>query len=159
MNRVGAVVWVSGPVVRARLAAPLGIMEMVFVGDERLVGEVIELAADLATLQVYEDTTGLRPGEPVFGSGLPLHVELGPGLLGSIFDGIQRPLETLRARSGDFIGRTTSCPAGGSSGTPSRFCSIVRPVIVLQEPSSRPARRSIFITSGTPPTRWRSVAT
>jgi V/A-type H+-transporting ATPase subunit A len=105
VNRVGAVVWVSGPVVRARLAEPLGVMEMVFVGEERLVGEVIELAADRATLQVYEDTTGLRPGEPVFGSGLPLHVELGPGLLGSIFDGIQRPLETLRARTGDFIGR------------------------------------------------------
>jgi V/A-type H+-transporting ATPase subunit A len=105
VRRVGTVEWVNGPVVRAVCEAPLQMMEMVLVGDERIVGEAIELAGDQATLQVYEDTTGLRPGADVFGAGLPLHVELGPGLLGSIFDGIQRPLETLRARAGDFVGR------------------------------------------------------
>ena len=105
MTVVGHVEWVSGPVVRATLEQPLQMMEMVHVGAERIVGEVIELRGDGATIQVYEDTTGLAPGAPVEGSGLPLHVELGPGLLGSIFDGIQRPLEILRARSGDFVTR------------------------------------------------------
>lgn len=105
MTVVGQVAWVSGPVVRAALEHPLQMMEMVHVGAERIVGEVIELDGDGATIQVYEDTTGLAPGAPVEGSGLPLHVELGPGLLGSIFDGIQRPLEALRARSGDFVTR------------------------------------------------------
>jgi V/A-type H+-transporting ATPase subunit A len=105
VTRAGRVEWVSGPVVRAALESPLQMMEMVHVGEARLVGEVIELAGERATLQVYEDTTGLVPGAPVVGMGLPLHVELGPGLLGSIYDGIQRPLELLRARSGDFVAR------------------------------------------------------
>jgi V/A-type H+-transporting ATPase subunit A len=105
MTAAGRVVWVSGPVVRAALDEPLQMLEMVQVGPERIVGEVIELTGDVATIQVYEDTTGLAPGAPVEGTGMPLSVELGPGLLGSIFDGIQRPLETLRARSGDFVGR------------------------------------------------------
>jgi len=105
MNVAGSVVWVSGPVVRATLDEPLQMMEMVHVGPERIVGEVIELAGGIATIQVYEDTAGLSPGAPVEGTGMPLYVELGPGLLGSIFDGIQRPLETLRARGGDFVGR------------------------------------------------------
>jgi V/A-type H+-transporting ATPase subunit A len=79
--------------------------EMVEVGDERLVGEVIDLDEDLATIQVYEDTTGLRPGADVYAKGLPLYVELGPGLIGEIFDGVQRPLEILRGKWGDFIRR------------------------------------------------------
>jgi len=102
---VGEVESVNGPVVRARTTAPLQMMEMVLVGEDRIVGEAIELAGDRATLQVYEDTTGLRPGAALIGTGLPLYVELGPGLLGSIYDGIQRPLEVLRARGGDFVGR------------------------------------------------------
>ncbi len=105
MRLVGRVEWVSGPVVRAVLDAPLQMMEMVQVDEDRIAGEAIELAGDRATLQVYEDTTGLAPGAPVWGTGLPLHVELGPGLLGSIFDGIQRPLEALRASTGDFVRR------------------------------------------------------
>jgi V/A-type H+-transporting ATPase subunit A len=105
MKAAGSVLWVSGPVVKATLDQPLQMMELVHVGPERIVGEVIELASGVATIQVYEDTTGLAPGAPVEGTGMPLSVELGPGLLGSIFDGIQRPLETLRARGGDFVGR------------------------------------------------------
>jgi V/A-type H+-transporting ATPase subunit A len=81
---------------------------LVWIGEKRLVGEVIGLVEDQATIQVYEDTTGIKPGDPIFVSGLPLYVELGPGLLGRIFDGIQRPLETLAAHGGDFIGRGTS---------------------------------------------------
>ncbi len=105
MRRVGSVEWVNGPVVRIRAESALQMMEMVLVGEDRIVGEAMELCADRATLQVYEDTTGLEPGAPVWGTGLPLHVELGPGLLGSIFDGIQRPLQVLRERTGDFVRR------------------------------------------------------
>ena len=105
MRRVGTVEWINGPVVRVVTDAPLQMMEMVLVGDDRIVGEAIDLRSDRATVQVYEDTTGIRPGTPVWGSGLPLHVELGPGLLGSIFDGIQRPLHALREATGDFVRR------------------------------------------------------
>jgi V/A-type H+-transporting ATPase subunit A len=96
---------VSGPVVQARPAHRFSMNEMVEVGDERLVGEVIGLDEDLATIQVYEDTTGLGPGAAVYVKGLPLYVELGPGLIGEIFDGVQRPLEILRGKWGDFICR------------------------------------------------------
>jgi V/A-type H+-transporting ATPase subunit A len=76
----------------------------------RLVGEVIRLAGNLATIQVYEDTGGLRVGEPVISSGAPFMVELGPGLLGSIFDGVQRPWPVLREQQGDFIARGGMAP-------------------------------------------------
>ncbi|RLC56141.1 MAG: V-type ATP synthase subunit A, partial [Chloroflexota bacterium] len=103
--QVGQVVWVNGPVVRARGSQQVGMLEVVEVGDEHLVGEVIGLEQDIITIQVYEETSGLRPGAPVYGTGLPLSVELGPGLLQSIFDGIQRPLPVLELRTGAFIGR------------------------------------------------------
>jgi len=105
MKQVGQVIWVNGPVVRARGSQQVGMLEVVEVGDEHLVGEVIGLERDIITIQVYEETSGLRPGTPVFGTGLPLSVELGPGLLKGIFDGIQRPLPVLELRSGAFIGR------------------------------------------------------
>lgn len=104
-DRAGTVTGVNGPVIRARTRRTLGMSELVWIGDEHLVGEVIGLVEDQATVQVYEDTTGLTPGAPVHTSGSPLSVELGPGLLGTIFDGMQRPLETLAARTGDFIRR------------------------------------------------------
>ncbi len=100
-----AVIMVSGPVVRARPALALSMNELVEVGRDRLVGEVITLEGDTATIQVYEDTTGIRPGDKVTGQGLPLYVELGPGLMGNIFDGVQRPLVMLREKWGDFIHR------------------------------------------------------
>jgi V/A-type H+-transporting ATPase subunit A len=119
VRRIGAVDWVSGPVVRAAIEAPLEMMEMVLVGEDRIVGEAIELDGARATLQVYEDTTGLAPGAPVWGAGMPLHVELGPGLLGSIFDGIQRPLERLRAEGGDFVRRgVTARPLDAAKAWP-----------------------------------------
>ena len=108
---VGEITWVSGPVVRATLTGAPQMMEQVEVGGDRLVGEVIGIRQGVATLQVYEDTTGLRPGDAVYGTGAPLSVELGPGLVGSIYDGIQRPLVALAGRSGDFIRRgTTAAP-------------------------------------------------
>ncbi|MEJ2688104.1 MAG: V-type ATP synthase subunit A [Gammaproteobacteria bacterium] len=87
--------WISGPVLRARPDGPFSVNEAVLIGEQQLLGEVIRLREDEIVVQVYEDTTGLRPGVPVTGTGAPLAVELGPGLLGSIFDGLLRPLSGL----------------------------------------------------------------
>ncbi len=102
---IGEIIWINGPVIRARGSQQIGMLEMVEVGTEHLVAEVIGLERDVMTLQVYEETSGLKPGEPIYGTGMPLSVELGPGLLQSIFDGIQRPLPVLELRTGTFIGR------------------------------------------------------
>jgi V/A-type H+/Na+-transporting ATPase subunit A len=104
-QQIGEVIWISGPVIRARGSRQVGMMELVEVGEERLAGEVIGLDGNTITIQVYEETSGMRAGAPIFGTGLPLSVELGPGLLHSIFDGIQRPLPAIEIRSGSFIGR------------------------------------------------------
>ena len=102
---IATVTWISGPVIRARGSRKVSMLELVEVGDQHLIGEVIGLEGDVLTIQVYEETSGMRPGAPVFGTGMPLSVELGPGLLRSIFDGIQRPLPVIERRSGTFIGR------------------------------------------------------
>jgi V/A-type H+-transporting ATPase subunit A len=104
-QQVGTVIWINGPVIRARGSRNISMLELVEVGEERLVGEVIGLEGDVITAQVYEETSGMRPGAPVFGTGLPLSVELGPGLLTSIFVGVQRPRPVIEMRSGSFIGR------------------------------------------------------
>ena len=80
-------------------------MDLVEVGEDQLVGEVIGLNDNVITIQVYEETSGMHPGAPVYDTGLPLSVELGPGLLRSIFDGVQRPLPLIEARTGSFIER------------------------------------------------------
>src|SRR5690348_15773512 len=104
-QQIGSVMWVSGPVVRSRGSRQVGMLELVEVGDEHLVGEVIGMNGNVTTIQVYEETSGMQPGAPVFGTGLPLSVELGPGLLKSIFDGVQRPLPVIEMRTGSFISR------------------------------------------------------
>ncbi len=104
-QQVGKTIWINGPVVRARGSKHVTMLEMVEVGEEHLIGEVIGLNGDEITVQVYEETSGMRPGEPVFGTGLPLSVELGPGVMRSIVDGIQRPLPVMERRTGAFIGR------------------------------------------------------
>jgi V/A-type H+-transporting ATPase subunit A len=104
-QQIGSVMWISGPVVRARGSHQVGMLELVEVGEEHLVGEVIGLEGDVLTIQVYEETSGMRPGAPVYGTGMPLSVELGPGLLRGIFDGVQRPLPVMELRGGSFIGR------------------------------------------------------
>jgi V/A-type H+-transporting ATPase subunit A len=104
-EEIAKVTWISGPVIKAHGSRRAGMLELVEVGEEHLVGEVIGLDGDVITIQVYEETSGMRPGAPVFGTGLPLSVELGPGLLHSIFDGIQRPLPVIQMRTGSFIGR------------------------------------------------------
>ncbi len=100
---VGIVDWISGPVVKAVNIHSLQMMELVEVGEDRLIGEVIELDENRATIQVYESTSCLKPGSEVRGTGVPLSVELGPGLIGNIYDGIQRPLKRLFESSGNFI--------------------------------------------------------
>jgi V/A-type H+-transporting ATPase subunit A len=104
-QQVGTVMWINGPVVRVRGSRQVSMLELVEVGEEHLVGEVIGLEGDTMTVQVYEETSGMHPGAPVYGTGMPLSVELGPGLLRGIFDGIQRPLPVMEMRSGSFIGR------------------------------------------------------
>ena len=107
----GSVVKVSGPTVVARGLEAASLYEVVRVGEEGLVGEIVRIRGAEATVQVYEDTTGLGLGEPVLATGEPLTVDLGPGLLGRIFDGIERPLADLALASGDFIRRGISHPA------------------------------------------------
>ena len=109
MEEKGQVYRVSGPVVTAEGIRPR-MYDVVAVGQERLMGEVIGLEGDRSIIQVYEDTSGIRPGEDVFNTAQPLMVELGPGLVKSIYDGIQRPLPVLRDRMGDFIKRGVSSP-------------------------------------------------
>jgi V/A-type H+-transporting ATPase subunit A len=104
-DQVGTVSWINGPVVRANGSRQVNMLDLVEVGEERLVGEVIGLIGDAITIQVYEETSGMHPGAPVFTTGLPLSVELGPGLLRSIFDGVQRPLPVIEQRQGAFIRR------------------------------------------------------
>lgn len=101
----GRIVWVSGPAVRADGMSSAKMYETVEVGESKLIGEVIRLTGDVAFIQVYETTSGLKPGEPVIGTGQPLSVTLGPGIIGQIYDGIQRPLSEMAKKSGDFIGR------------------------------------------------------
>ena len=104
-EQIGVVTWINGPVVRARGSREVNMLELVEVGDDRLVGEVIGLQGNIITLQVYEETSGMEPGAPIYGTGLPLSVELGPGLLRSIFDGVQRPLPVMETHQGSFIER------------------------------------------------------
>ena len=105
----GAIVRVAGPVVTAVGLRPR-MYDVVLVGSEQLMGEVIRITGDKTTIQVYEETSGVRPGEPVTDTGRPLTVELGPGLLGSIYDGVQRPLPVLQKAMGDFILRGVKSP-------------------------------------------------
>lgn len=109
-REVGHATWISGPVVRADLTSDVFMGEQVEVGSARLVGEVIGVSGGQAVIQVYEETDGMKPDEPVFGTGLPMFVTLGPGLIGSVFDGIQRPLNVLQRR-GAYVERGAKVPA------------------------------------------------
>ncbi|MGK2230655.1 MAG: V/A-type H+-transporting ATPase subunit A, partial [Methanobacteriota archaeon] len=105
----GRITNVSGPVVEAKgLDARMN--DVVRVGEEGLMGEVIEIEGEVTTVQVYEETSGIAPGEPVVTTGSPLSVELGPGVLDSIYDGVQRPLDILEEEMGDFLDRGVDAP-------------------------------------------------
>lgn len=99
---------INGPVVTVKNADCFEMMEMVHVGVQNLVGEVIGITDSLTTIQVYEETTGLKPGDPVTGTGAPMNVLLGPGIIDNIFDGIERPLKAIEQQSGAFISRGAS---------------------------------------------------
>jgi V/A-type H+-transporting ATPase subunit A len=109
MANVGEINRVAGPVVTATGISPK-MYDVIQVGHEKLLGEVIKIIGNKTVIQVYEDTSGIRPGEPVISTGLPLVAELGPGLLGSVYDGILRPLPDLMAAMGDFIKRGVTAP-------------------------------------------------
>jgi len=110
MNQ-GRIVKVSGPLVVAENMRDCNMLDVVHVSEMKLIGEILEIREDKASIQVYEETSGLGPGEPVVSTNAPLSVELGPGLIENIFDGIQRPLETMRNVSGNNITRGIKIPA------------------------------------------------
>ncbi|EKQ55299.1 MAG: archaeal/vacuolar-type H+-ATPase subunit A, partial [Methanobacterium sp. Maddingley MBC34] len=111
MTLEGKIIKIAGPVITADGMRGTQMHEMVKVGDDKLIGEIIELEGDTATIQVYEETAGMKPGEVVESTGGALSVELGPGIIGSIFDGIQRPLETIKLAVGDYIERGVDVPS------------------------------------------------
>ncbi|MEJ8542947.1 ATP synthase subunit A [Methanothermobacter wolfeii] len=111
MTQEGRIIKIAGPVIIAEGMRGSQMYEMVKVGEDKLIGEIIELEGDTATIQVYEETAGIKPGETVERTGGPLSVELGPGILSSIFDGIQRPLEDIKALTGDYIERGVDVPS------------------------------------------------
>ncbi len=102
---------VNGPVVTVKNARDFSMMEMVYVGEQRLVGEIIGVTDKATTVQVYEETSGLKPGDPIVGTGAPMNVTLGPGIIDNIFDGIERPLSEIEKKSGAFISRGASVPS------------------------------------------------
>lgn len=106
--KVGKVIKVSGPLVVAEGMEDANVYDVVEVSDNKLIGEIIEMRGDKASIQVYEETTGIGPGDDVYSTGSPLSIELGPGMLEQMFDGIQRPLEALQAKAGDFLLRGVS---------------------------------------------------
>lgn len=105
MQRAGRISRIAGPVVMAKEMTGATMYELVKVGEQKLIGEVIRLKGDKATIQVYEETSGVKPGETVERTGKPLSVELGPGIVGQIYDGIQRPLTSIQELAGPFIER------------------------------------------------------
>lgn len=108
MDRTGIIYGINGPVISLKDDPGFKISEMVYVGPEKLVGEVIGLKKGMTTVQVFEETTGLKPGDTVTGTGDAISVLLGPGIIHNIFDGIQRPLEEIAKNSGKYISRGVS---------------------------------------------------
>lgn len=108
--KTGTVVKVSGPLVIAEGMRDANMFDVVRVSKKHLIGEIIEMHGDKASIQVYEETSGLGPGEEVVSTGMPMSVELGPGLISTIYDGIQRPLEGLYKASGTNIQRGVEVP-------------------------------------------------
>ena len=104
-NKTGTVYKINGPIIQLKQDVGFAMNEMVYVGKERLVGEVIGLSVETTTIQVYEETTGIRPGETVIGTGAPVTVTLAPGILRNIFDGIERPLSEIAKTGGAYINR------------------------------------------------------
>ena len=107
----GTITKVSGPLVVAEGLADANVSDVVRVGSQHLIGEILNMTGDTASIQVYEETSGLGPGAVVQTTGMPMSVELGPGMLDNIYDGIQRPLPEMRRLAGDSITRGTDVHA------------------------------------------------
>ena len=113
----GVIKKVAGPLVIAEGMRDANMFDVVRVSEQRLIGEIIEIHGDKASVQVYEETSGLGPGEPVESTGVPMSVELGPGLIGSIYDGIQRPLDAIMEKTGgNLLNRGVEVPSLRRSG-------------------------------------------
>ena len=108
MNKIYSV---NGPVVKVKDTKDFSMLEMVYVGEKKLIGEVIGITGEFTTIQVYEVTTGLKVGEPVFNTGSPMSATLGPGIISNIFDGIERPLKEIEKICGAFINEGSNVPA------------------------------------------------
>ena len=111
MENNNVIYGINGPVVTVKNTDSFEMMEMVHVGKQKLVGEIIGITDDITTIQVYEETTGLKPGDPVEGTGAPMNVLLGPGIIDNIFDGIERPLKAIEEEAGAFINRGSTVSA------------------------------------------------
>ena len=111
MSSKGTILKVAGPLVIAEGMRDANMFDMVRVAQSRLIGEILEIRGERASIQVYEETSGLGPGEPVESTGVPMSVELGPGLIASIYDGIQRPLDAIRDLTGDRLIRGAEVPS------------------------------------------------
>ncbi len=162
MTQQGTIYRVAGPVVTA-LGLNARMYDVVKVGTEGLMGEVIEIDNDKAIIQVYEDTSGIRPGEPVQNTGMPLSVELGPGLLTSIYDGIQRPLPELKEKMGNFISRGVTAP-GLSRTTKWNFVPTVKAgdkvkggSIIGTVQETKTIQQKIMVPPGTPDTTIKDI--
>lgn len=154
-SKNGIIKSIAGPLVIAEQIAGCEMYEVVRVGQEGLMGETIKLIRDLAYIQVYEDTTGLKPGEEVIRTGMPLSVELGPGIIGNFYDGIQRPLQAIKEQAGDFITRGISVP-GLDAGKKWDFTPVVEKGADLVEgdivgtvPESKVITHKIMLPPGT----------
>lgn len=160
----GKIIWIAGPAVKADGMMGAKMYEMVYVGREKLIGEVIRLTGDTAFIQVYENTSGLSPGEPVIGTGQPLSVNLGPGMIGSVYDGVQRPLDRIARAAGPFVRRGISVPSLPIENK-WRFMPLVRrgervePGTVLGEVQETPLIKCrILVPPNYPPGEVRYIA-
>ena len=136
----GIITKVSGPLVVAEGLADANVSDVVRVGSQRLIGEILNMTGDSASIQVYEETSGLGPGAEVVTTGLPLSVELGPGMLENIYDGIQRPLPEIRALTGETIRSRPSTARRNGSSTPSRSPASMWTRATCSAPCRRRAR-------------------
>ncbi|HUR68231.1 MAG TPA: V-type ATP synthase subunit A [Candidatus Thermoplasmatota archaeon] len=158
----GQIYRVAGPVVTA-VGIQARMYDVVFVGNERLMGEVIEIAGDRTIIQVYEETSGIKPGEPVEETGASLSVELGPGLLTSIYDGIQRPLEVLQDKMGDFILRGVLAPGldhekkWDFKATKKAGDAVFGGMIIGTVQETETIVQKIMVHPDTPPTKIKSI--
>ncbi len=155
LDQDGRIIRIAGPVVGAVGLDEARLYDVVLVGEIGLIGEVIRLAGAVTTIQVYEDTSGVRVGEPVRNTGLPLVAELGPGLIGSVYDGLQRPLEDLARLTGDFVPRGIEAPPLRSD-----FCWSFTPAVEVGDsvepgdilgtvPESSPILHRVLVPPGT----------